>query len=210
MSSASLLLIIGLTSSLILPFLHDQKNGINALAQEIVPLEVKLDHAAVCQDLTAARKGISVSFIISGLYHLDNTYTSDVRGPDGNIIINELNGLPVTDDLSPLIPDDAPNPATLFLGKSFATSKFGTFSFTVSGNDGSKVSLPFEVPQCPGPPPAPTAAEQIEQLIDHIANDDGISERAKSHIIDKLEKALSALTDETPSPNNEKITCTIF
>ena len=114
-----------------------------------VPLNVTLDDEAICQDVSATRKGISVSFIIKGLYHLDNTYKSEVRGPDGNIVIDESNGLPVSDNLSPSIPRDAPNPATLFLGKSFATQKFGTFTFIVSGSDGSKSTLPFAVPQCP-------------------------------------------------------------
>ncbi len=120
-----------------------------------VPLNVTLDDEAICQDISATRKGISVSFVIKGLYHLDNTYKSEVRGPDGNIVIDESNGLPVSDNLSPLIPRDAPNPATLFLGKSFATQRFGTFTFIVSGSDGSKSTLPFAVPKCPTADNAP-------------------------------------------------------
>jgi hypothetical protein len=34
-----------------------------------------------------------------------------------------------------------------------------------------------------------------------------VSERAESHLVIRLEKALSALTDETPSASNKKITC---
>lgn len=110
--------------------------------------------------------------------------------------------LPVSDGLSRLIPRDASNPATLFLGKSFATQKFGTFIFIVFGSDGSKSSLPFAVPQCP----APVNAQQIQQLIDNIENDNQINEHAKSHLVSRLEKVLSALTDET-SANDQIITC---
>ena len=50
----------------------------------------------------------------------------------------------------------------------------------------------------------PTPAQQIQQLIDSIENNDQINERAKSHLINKLQKALSALTDET-SGNDKKV-----
>lgn len=56
----------------------------------------------------------------------------------------------------------------------------------------------------------PTPAQQIQQLIDVIKNDDQISERAKSHLINKLQKALSALTDETSSANNKKLACKLL
>ena len=159
------------------------------VAQQSVPLSVTLERAAVCQDLTATRKGITVNFFIKGLYHLDNTYKSDIRGPDGNIIIDELNGLPVSDNLSPHIPSDAPNPASLFLGKAFATQKFGTFTFTVFGSDGSKATVPFAVPQCP----VPVESEQLQQLIEDIKSDDQINERAESHLVNRLQQALSVL-----------------
>ena len=144
---------------------------------DTIPLNVTLRDQAICHDVASGgRKGISVSFIIKGLYHVDNTYTAEVRGPDGNILIDELNGLPVSDDLNRFMPRDTPSPSTLFIGKSFATQKFGTFTFVVFGSDGSRSSLPFTVPQCPldNTPPDTTISSATDGS-HNIVDDQGIT-----------------------------------
>ena len=47
---------------------------------------------------------------------------------------------------------------------------------------------------------------EMERKKNRIGNDKQINERAKSHLVNRLEKAFSASTDET-SANNRKITC---
>ncbi len=54
------------------------------------------------------------------------------------------------------------------------------------------------------------AAQQLLQLINSIENDDQLSERAKSHLVKKLQKALDVLTDENSPSNNEKVVCRIL
>lgn len=127
---------------------------------------------AACTDVSATMKGISVALVITGLYYKDTVYSYELRGQNGNVVVDETNGIPIKGDLNRFISEDTPVPATINLRLTFVSHQVGTYTFIVFGIDGSQASLDFDPPPCPEDttPPNTTITSMVDGNSKNVEN----------------------------------------